>query len=44
MTPVSEEVALLAIKRIIPEPINVYCPEIRQIERRARPFEGDDGF
>lgn len=36
MTPVSEEVARVALKRFEPEPVNVYVPELRQLEA-ARP-------
>ena len=31
MTPVSEEVARVALKRFRPEPVNVYVPELRQL-------------
>jgi len=31
MTPCSEEVAKAALKQIMPEPVNVWIPELRQI-------------
>lgn len=31
MTPVSEEVARIALKRFSPAPVNVYVPELRQL-------------
>jgi hypothetical protein len=31
MTPVSEEVARVALRRFTPEPVNVYVPELRQL-------------
>lgn len=39
LTPVSEEAAILALRRFRPEPINVYVPELRQL---ASPIEQDD--
>jgi hypothetical protein len=35
MTPVSEEVARVALRRFEPEPVNVYVPELRQLTGRA---------
>jgi hypothetical protein len=39
MTPVSEDVARIALRRFTPEPVNVYVPELRQL---APVFERDD--
>jgi hypothetical protein len=39
MTPVSEEVARVSLRRFTPEPVNVYVPELRQL---APVFERDD--
>ena len=41
MTPVSEEVALLALRRFEPEPVNVYIPELRQLAASGRTAEDD---
>lgn len=47
ITPVSEEVARLALKRMRPEPINVYLPELKQLPRVIEPedggYDGDEG-
>ena len=44
MTPVSEEAAVVALKRFEPEPVNVYVPELRQlsIANDDDKFEGED--
>ena len=43
MTPVSEEVARLALKEFTPQPVNVYVPELRQLAApRADDLEDDD--
>ncbi|RJX17557.1 MAG: acetyltransferase [Desulforudis sp.] len=52
MTPVSEEVARLALKRFQPAPVNVYVPELRQLAATADndalddedPFSKQDDF
>ncbi len=41
MTPVSEEVAKVTLKRFEPEPVNVYVPELRQLTS-PRDDDGDD--
>lgn len=41
MTPVSEEVARLALKRVTPEPINIYIPELRQLQATIIDDEDD---
>ena len=45
MTPVSEDVARLALRRFDPEPVNVYIPELRQLEVPIRgTAEPDEDF
>lgn len=41
MTPVSEEVARLAVNEFRPEPINVYIPELRQLKASTTGDNGD---
>ena len=41
ITPVSEEVARLAVKRYTPEPITIYIPELRLPAPAAIPLRGD---
>ncbi|MBC6988987.1 hypothetical protein [Hymenobacter sp. BT491] len=43
LTPVSEEVATIAAKRMVVNPINVYMPEIQQLKQLASaPVDDDD--
>jgi hypothetical protein len=44
MTPVSEEVALLSLRQFKPKPVNVYVPELYQLQegkRNVKPFTDD---
>ena len=44
MTPVSEAVARMALRRFRPEPVNVYVPEIQQLASRNPEMDDDDEY
>ena len=41
MTPVSEEVAILALKRFRPKPVTIYVPELQMLEEKTHPDDDD---
>jgi hypothetical protein len=42
MTPVSEEVARITLKRFTPEPVNVYVPELKLLEAKHEEIEDEE--
>lgn len=44
MTPLSEEAAMVVLKRFRPEPVNVYVPELAQLAAGRIQFEEDNDY